>query len=52
MIDSDKEHIDNLIMDLDQKAYSLFFENSPKGLQDAMNEYEFLSVTIENCRLK
>jgi hypothetical protein len=52
VIDSDKAKIDNLIMDLDQKAYSGFFDNSPQGLQDAMDEFALLGLNIENCRLK
>ena len=53
MVDSDKEKIDNLIIDMDQKAYSgVIFENSPEGLQDAMLEFEVLSLHIQNCRLK
>ena len=53
MVDSDKEKIDNLIIDMDQKAYSgVIFENSPEGLQDAMLEFEVLSFHIQNCRLK
>ena len=52
MFDNDKQKIDNLIIDLDQKAYSGFFENSPEGLRDAMQEFAVLSMNIENCRLK
>ena len=52
VIESDKEKIDNLVIDLDQKAYSGVFENSPEGLQDAMHEFAVLSLNIENCRLK
>ena len=53
MVDSDKQKIDNLLIDLDQKVYSgVIFENSPKGLEDAMLEFEVISLHIQNCRLK
>ena len=41
-----------MITDLDQKAYSGYFENSEEGCEEAMQEYAKLALEIENCCLK
>jgi hypothetical protein len=52
VVDSDKDMIDNMIMNLDQKSYLGYWENTPEGLAEAIHEFALLGMAIENCRLK
>jgi hypothetical protein len=48
--DEDKKTIDDIIIDLDQKVYSGYFERSAKGIELLMNDYEVLRVCIQQCK--
>jgi hypothetical protein len=52
VVDQDREKIDEMVLDLREKAMREHFDNSNQGLRTAMREFWLLGQNIEHCQLK